>query len=131
TGQERVGQPGPRSGGLRPRRVIGPADHHVADTLLELPHVAGPRVTGPQALADPPLGRRRQRLGLCLPRDAGREEAEQCRKLADGAGEGAPAVAEELGLDQRRGKSREIEREDTLAEVLGEALARALEGDMT
>ena len=49
--------------------------------------------------------------------------------MLGGAGEGALLVAEQLGLDQGRGQGGEIEREEALAEVLGEALLVRIERD--
>jgi hypothetical protein len=50
--------------------------------------------------------------------------------VLEGAGEGAPLVAEELGLDERGGEGGKIQRIEGAAGRLGEALGRGVEGDV-
>jgi hypothetical protein len=50
--------------------------------------------------------------------------------VADGAGEGAAAVAEELGFDQRRRQSRQVEGKEGFLRALGESVGFGIERDI-
>ena len=118
--KERVGAERPRpdrreelGGRLRgrgPLGLVGPADHEVPDTLLELPHVAGPGVVRPEVLGDPGLGFRGDRVGLLVARDAAGDGAEEGPQLAR-------RVPEALG----EGRGHEEVRAEAVVEVLPEA----------